>query len=88
MMKALLIHTDGYTIDVVGQYDSVEEASRNLYLEYEKMCSQEIYPEWQQQSHCDSISQWRRSTCLAGCNCLVGKEKNYDQRLGIKNYRK
>ena len=34
MMKALLIHTDGYTIDVVGQYDSVEEASRNLYLEY------------------------------------------------------
>ena len=36
MMKALLIHTDGYTIDVVGQYDSVEEASRNLYLEYEK----------------------------------------------------
>ena len=43
MMKALLIHTDGYTIDVVGQYDSVEEASRNLYLEYEKMCSQEIY---------------------------------------------
>ena len=45
--------TDGYTIDVVGQYDSVEEASRNLYLEYEKMCSQEIYPEWQQQSHCD-----------------------------------
>ena len=51
MMKALLIHTDGYTIDVVGQYDSVEEASRNLYLEYEKMCSQEIYPEWQQQSH-------------------------------------
>lgn len=28
MMKALLIHTDGYTIDVVGQYDSVEEASK------------------------------------------------------------
>lgn len=53
MMKILLIHTDGYTIDVVGRYDSVEEASRNLYLEYEKMCSQEIYPEWQQQSHCD-----------------------------------
>lgn len=82
MMKALLIHTDGYTIDVVGQYDSVEEASRNLYLEYEKMCSQEIYPEWQQQSHCDyedailylngeDVHVW------PGCNCLVGKEKNY-----------
>ena len=52
-MRALLIHTDGYSIDVVGKYNTKEEASRTLYKEFEKMCSQDIDPEWQEQSHCD-----------------------------------
>ena len=53
IMKALLIHTDGYSIDVVGKYNTKEEASRALYKEFEKMCSQGIDPEWQERSHCD-----------------------------------
>lgn len=53
IMKALLIHTDGYSIDVVGKYSTKEEASCALYKEFEKMCSQGIDPEWQERSHCD-----------------------------------
>ena len=31
-MKVLLIHTDGYSIDVVGKYNTKEEACKQLNL--------------------------------------------------------
>lgn len=33
-MKVLLIHTDGYSIDVVGKYNTKEEACKQLNFEY------------------------------------------------------
>ena len=36
-MKVLLIHTDGYSIDVVGKYNTKEEACKQLNFEYERL---------------------------------------------------
>lgn len=33
-MKVLLIHTDGCSIDVVGKYNTKEEACKQLNFEY------------------------------------------------------
>ena len=42
-MKVLLIHTDGYSIDVVGKYNTKEEACKQLNFEYErKKCFQTV----------------------------------------------
>ena len=35
-MKVLLIHTDGCSIDVVGKYNTKEEACKQLNFEYER----------------------------------------------------
>ena len=59
-MKVLLIHTDGYSIDVVGKYNTKEEAWKQLNFEYERkieyqeMFSNGIDPEWMKSSHCDN----------------------------------
>lgn len=58
-MKVLLIHTDGYSIDVVGKYNTKEEACKQLNFEYERkieyqeMFSNGIDSEWMKSSHCD-----------------------------------
>lgn len=59
-MKVLLIHTDGYSIDVVGKYNTKEEACKQLNFEYERkieyqeMFSNGIDSEWMKSSHCDN----------------------------------
>lgn len=59
-MKVLLIHTDGYSIDVVGKYNTKEEACKKLNFEYERKIEyQEMFlngidPEWMKSSHCDN----------------------------------
>lgn len=60
LMKVLLIHTDGYSIDVVGKYNTKEEACKQLNFEYERkieyqeMFSNGIDSEWMKSSHCDN----------------------------------
>ena len=60
LMKVLLIHTDGCSIDVVGKYNTKEEACKQLNFEYERkieyqeMFSNGIDPEWMKSSHCDN----------------------------------
>ena len=59
-MKVLLIHTDGCSIDVVGKYNTKEEACKQLNFEYERkieyqeMFSNGIDTEWMKSSHCDN----------------------------------
>ena len=59
-MKVLLIHTDGYSIAVVGKYNTKEEACKKLNSEYERKIEyQEMFlngidPEWMKSSHCDN----------------------------------
>lgn len=53
--KILLIHTDGYDIDIIT-FDNPAEARQTMQHAYDNLKPSELAPEWADLSYCDNDS--------------------------------
>ena len=53
--KTLLIHTDGYDIDII-EFDDPVAATKAMQNTYDSLKPSELEPEWAELSYCDDDS--------------------------------